>query len=27
ARMRVVIDQVASLTDRSVAAWHASLCR
>jgi dGTPase len=27
ARLRVVIDQVASLTDRSVVAWHAALCR
>jgi dGTPase len=27
ARLRVVIDQVASLTDRSVVAWHARLCR
>jgi dGTPase len=25
-RLRVVIDQVASLTDRSVVAWHARLC-
>ncbi len=27
ARLRVVVDQVASLTDRSVVAWHARLCR
>lgn len=27
ARLRVVVDQVASLTDRSVLAWHARLCR
>ncbi len=27
ARLRVVIDQVASLTDRSVVAWHTRLCR
>ena len=27
ARLRVVVDQVASLTDRSVAAWHHRLCR
>jgi dGTPase len=27
ARLRVVIDQVASLTDRSVVLWHARLCR
>jgi dGTPase len=26
ARLRVVVDQVASLTDRSIAAWHADLC-
>jgi dGTPase len=26
ARLRVVIDQVASLTDRSVLAWYADLC-
>ena len=26
ARLRVVIDQVASLTDRSVVAWHSRLC-
>ena len=27
ARLRVVVDQVASLTDRSVVSWHARLCR
>ena len=27
ARLRVVIDQVAALTDRSVVRWHAELCR
>jgi dGTPase len=27
ARLRAVIDQVASLTDRSVVAWHTRLCR
>jgi dGTPase len=27
AHLRVVIDQVASLTDRSVLAWHSRLCR
>ena len=27
ARLRVVVDQVAGLTDRSVVAWHARLCR
>jgi dGTPase len=27
ARLRAVIDQVASLTDRSVVAWHSRLCR
>ncbi len=27
ARLRVVIDQVASLTDASAVAWHARLCR
>jgi dGTPase len=27
ARLRVVVDQVASLTDTSAAAWHARLCR
>jgi dGTPase len=27
ARLRVVVDQVASLTDRSVVAWHGRLCR
>ena len=27
ARLRVIIDQVASLTDRSVVAWHRRLCR
>jgi dGTPase len=27
ARLRVVVDQVASLTDTSAAAWHAKLCR
>jgi len=27
ARLRVVVDQVASLTDRSVVAWHTRLCR
>ena len=26
ARLRVVVDQVASLTDRSVVAWHTRLC-
>ena len=26
ARLRVVVDQVASLTDRSVVAWHQRLC-
>jgi dGTPase len=26
-RLRVVVDQVASLTDRSVVVWHARLCR
>ncbi len=26
-RLRVVVDQVASLTDTSAAAWHARLCR
>ena len=26
-RLRVVIDQVASLTDASAVAWHARLCR
>ena len=27
ARLRVVVDQIASLTDRSVVAWHQRLCR
>ena len=27
ARLRVVVDQAASLTDRSVMSWHARLCR
>jgi len=27
ARLRVIIDQVASLTDTSATAWHAKLCR
>ena len=27
AHLRVVVDQVASLTDRSVLTWHARLCR
>ena len=27
ARLRVVVDQVASLTDRSVVDWHSRLCR
>jgi dGTPase len=27
AKLRVIIDQVASLTDRSVMRWHTSLCR
>ena len=27
ARLRVVVDQVASLTDRSVVTWHTRLCR
>ena len=27
ARLRVVVDQVASLTDRSVSTWHTHLCR
>jgi dGTPase len=27
ARLRVVVDQVASLTDTSAAAWHAKLCQ
>ncbi len=27
ARLRVVVDQVASLTDTSAVAWHAALCR
>ncbi len=27
ARLRVVVDQAASLTDRSVIAWHTKLCR
>ena len=27
ARLRVVVDQVASLTDRSVVVWHTRLCR
>ena len=27
ARVRVIVDQVASLTDRSVVAWHSALCR
>jgi dGTPase len=27
ARLRVIIDQVASLTDRSVIRWHTTLCR
>jgi dGTPase len=27
ARLRVVVDQVAGLTDRSVVAWHTRLCR
>ena len=27
ARLRVVIDQVASLTDTSVVSWHQRLCR
>jgi dGTPase len=27
ARLRVVVDQVASLTDRSVVGWHTRLCR
>ena len=27
ARLRVVVDQIASLTDVSAAAWHARLCR
>ncbi|MGB7982187.1 MAG: hypothetical protein WCF36_15505 [Candidatus Nanopelagicales bacterium] len=26
ARLRVVIDQVASLTDTSVVSWHTRLC-
>jgi dGTPase len=26
ARLRVVVDQVASLTDTSATAWHAKLC-
>jgi dGTPase len=26
ARLRVVVDQVASLTDTSALAWHAKLC-
>ncbi|MGN6795932.1 MAG: deoxyguanosinetriphosphate triphosphohydrolase, partial [Streptosporangiaceae bacterium] len=27
ARLRVVVDQVASLTDTSATAWHAKLCQ
>jgi dGTPase len=27
ARLRVVVDQVAGLTDRSVVTWHTKLCR
>jgi dGTPase len=27
ARLRVVVDQVASLTDGSALAWHSRLCR
>src|SRR5262249_10810592 len=27
ARLRVIVDQVASLTDTSAAAWHAKLCQ
>jgi dGTPase len=27
ARLRVVVDQVASLTDTSALAWHARLCQ
>ena len=27
ARLRVVVDQVASLTDHSVVSWHQRLCR
>ena len=27
ARFRVIVDQIASLTDRSVVQWHARLCR
>jgi dGTPase len=27
ARLRVVVDQIASLTDTSVVAWHDRLCR
>ena len=27
ARLRVVVDQVASLTDISAVSWHARLCR
>ncbi len=26
-RLRVVVDQVATLTDTSAVAWHARLCR
>jgi len=26
-RLRVVVDQVASLTDTSAVAWHGRLCR
>jgi dGTPase len=26
ARLRVIVDQVASLTDTSATAWHAKLC-
>jgi dGTP triphosphohydrolase len=25
--LRVIVDQVASLTDTSATAWHAKLCR
>jgi dGTPase len=27
ARLRVVVDQVASLTDPTAVAWHRALCR
>jgi dGTPase len=27
ARLRVIVDQVASLTDTSATAWHAKLCQ